>query len=123
MCIAKALFANRKHPCGHACCARCRAAPQRSVHTRRHGSQAGTVPPHSCKAPLHTQAPTHQPVQALTLLEDLGALVPEQQALTPLGRHLAALPLPPRMGKLLLYAIMFACLDPLLTVACFAAFR
>ena len=62
-------------------------------------------------------------VQALTLLEDLGALVPEQQALTPLGRHLAALPLPPRMGKLLLYAIMFACLDPLLTVACFAAFR
>ena len=62
-------------------------------------------------------------MQALTLLEDLGALVPEQQALTPLGRHLAALPLPPRMGKLLLYAIMFACLDPLLTVACFAAFR
>ena len=70
-----------------------------------------------------TIMPVSMRVQALTLLEDLGALVPEQQALTPLGRHLAALPLPPRMGKLLLYAIMFACLDPLLTVACFAAFR
>ena len=49
--------------------------------------------------------------------------MPKTQALTSLGRHLAALPLPPRMGKLLLYATMFACLDPLLTVACFAAFR
>ena len=36
-----------------------------------------------------------------------------------LGRHLAALPLPPRIGKMLLYG----CLDPILTVTCCMAYR
>jgi HrpA-like RNA helicase len=61
--------------------------------------------------------------QAVVLLEDIGALEEGSQALTVLGRHLAALPLPPRIGKLLLYGILFRCLDPLLTVACCMAYR
>lgn len=40
-----------------------------------------------------------------------------------LGRHLAALPLPPRIGKMLLYGVLFGCLDPVLTVACCMAYR
>jgi len=39
------------------------------------------------------------------------------------GRHLAALPLPPRVGKMLLYGALFGCLDPVLTVACCMAYR
>ena len=40
-----------------------------------------------------------------------------------LGRHLAALPLPPRIGKMLLYGALFGCLDPILTVTCCMAYR
>lgn len=60
---------------------------------------------------------------AVQLLEDIGALQPDSEELTVLGRHLAALPLPPRIGKLLLYGILFNCLDPVLTVACCMAYR
>ena len=56
------------------------------------------------------------------LLEDIGALN-EQEHLTSLGRHLAALPLPPALGKMLLYGVLFSCLDPILTVACCMAYR
>lgn len=48
---------------------------------------------------------------------------PGTEALTRLGRHLAALPLPPAAGKLLLYGVLFRCLDPLLTIACGQAYR
>lgn len=60
---------------------------------------------------------------ALRLLEDIGAIQEETEALTELGRHLAALPLPPRVGKMLLFGVMFGCLDPILTVACCMAYR
>lgn len=40
-----------------------------------------------------------------------------------LGRHLAALPLPPRIGKMLLYGVLFGCLDPILTITCCMAYR
>lgn len=60
---------------------------------------------------------------AVQLLEDIGALEPGTEALTVLGRHLAALPLPPRVGKMLLYGLLFGCLDPVLTVACCMAYR
>ncbi|GAB4819950.1 hypothetical protein N2152v2_006996 [Parachlorella kessleri] len=59
---------------------------------------------------------------AIRLLEDIGAL-DESEALTTLGRHLAALPLPPALGKMLLYGCIFGCLDPILTVACSLAYR
>mmetsp|Transcript_19169 Transcript_19169/g.45715 ORF Transcript_19169/g.45715 Transcript_19169/m.45715 type:complete len:1156 (-) Transcript_19169:153-3620(-) len=61
-------------------------------------------------------------VQALDLLEDIGA-IDKAQRLTQLGRHLAALPLQPKVGKMLLTATMFKVLDPLLTVACSMAYR
>ncbi|KAK9835371.1 hypothetical protein WJX81_005267 [Elliptochloris bilobata] len=60
---------------------------------------------------------------ALRLLEAIGALEERTERLTVLGRHLAALPLPPRVGKMLLYGVLFGCLDPVLTVACCMAYR
>jgi ATP-dependent RNA helicase DHX36 len=62
------------------------------------------------------------PCNRVQLLEDIGAL-DEREHLTSLGRHLAALPLPPALGKMLLYACLFSCLDPVLTVACCMAYR
>ena len=56
-------------------------------------------------------------------VQDIGALEAGGEELTLLGRHLAALPLPPRVGKLLLYGVLFRCLDPVLTVACAMAYR
>lgn len=47
----------------------------------------------------------------------------ESEALTTLGHHLAALPLPPALGKMLLYGCIFGVLDPVLTVACSLAYR
>lgn len=54
--------------------------------------------------------------------QDIGALDDEEN-LTILGRHLASMPLPPQLGKLLMYGVLFSCLDPLLTVACSMAYR
>jgi ATP-dependent RNA helicase DHX36 len=59
---------------------------------------------------------------AVRLLQDIGALTEEEQ-LTRLGRHLGELPLHPRVGKMILYAALFGVLDPILTVACAAAYR
>ena len=61
--------------------------------------------------------------QWCSILQDIGALEGGREKLTLLGRHLAALPLPPRVGKLLLYGVLFRCLDPVLTIACAMAFR
>ena len=60
---------------------------------------------------------------AVELLQAIGALTPEGEALTELGRHLAAFPLPPQVGKMLLFGTLFGCLDPILTAACAAAYR
>jgi ATP-dependent RNA helicase DHX29 len=59
---------------------------------------------------------------AVSALTSVGALTPGE-ALTPLGRHLAALPLDPRLGKLLLYASALGCLAPALTIAAALAHR
>jgi HrpA-like RNA helicase len=37
--------------------------------------------------------------------------------LTPLGYHLAMLPVSPKIGKLMLYGVLLRCLDPVLTIA------
>ena len=44
-------------------------------------------------------------------------LGPTYTPLTPLGRHLAALPLEPRVGKALLLGKLFGVLSPALTIA------
>lgn len=55
-------------------------------------------------------------------LQDLGALTPEEM-LTPLGYHLACLPVDVRIGKLMLFGAIFRCLDPALTIAASLAFK
>ena len=64
------------------------------------------------------QAITH----AVTLLQNIGALK-EDESLTKLGHHLGEMPVHPRVGKMLLYATLLGVLDPVLTVACAAAYR
>ena len=41
----------------------------------------------------------------------------KQETLTPLGFHLASLPVDVRIGKMMLYGCIFRCLDPVLTIA------
>ncbi|XP_048392078.2 putative ATP-dependent RNA helicase DHX57 [Stegostoma tigrinum] len=55
-------------------------------------------------------------------LQDLGALKPDEK-LTPLGYHLAFLPVDVRIGKLMLFGAIFRCLDPALTIAASLAFK
>ena len=73
---------------------------------------------------------------ALGLLRDIGALTTDEgdvavavdvsvdvSELTALGRHLAALPVDPRTGKMLIVASVLGCLSPALTVAACAAYK
>ena len=50
------------------------------------------------------------------------ALVGDEE-LTPLGHHLANLPVNPRIGKIILFGAMFSCLDPILTIASALGFK
>ena len=59
---------------------------------------------------------------ALELLVNLGALTVKEE-LTELGEYLAALPLDPSLGKMILFGAAFQCLDPILTVASCLAYR
>lgn len=61
-------------------------------------------------------------VLAPQLLGCLRAL-DEREHLTPLGFHLARLPMDPQTGKMLLMAAIFSCLDPVLTVASCLSFK
>ncbi|XP_054256889.1 putative ATP-dependent RNA helicase DHX57 [Macrosteles quadrilineatus] len=63
------------------------------------------------------EPPTEESITgAITRLVHVGAL-DRAENLTPLGQHLAALPVDVRIGKLLLYGAMFSCLDSVLTIA------
>ncbi|KAI0785417.1 hypothetical protein BC629DRAFT_1593889 [Irpex lacteus] len=53
---------------------------------------------------------------ALTTLTELGAITDEGE-LTPMGQHLATLPVDLRLGKMLIFGTIFRCLGPILTVA------
>ncbi|KAJ1154417.1 hypothetical protein NDU88_007169 [Pleurodeles waltl] len=69
------------------------------------------------------EPPSLQALQASkTRLQDLGALTPDEK-LTPLGYHLASLPVDVRIGKLMLFGTIFRCLDPSLTIAASLAFK
>ncbi|KAK9844162.1 hypothetical protein WJX81_006552 [Elliptochloris bilobata] len=64
------------------------------------------------------EPPPHEAVTAaLNALTTIGAVVRGREALTPLGVHLAALPVDVRVGKMLVHAAILGCLDPILTVA------
>ncbi|KAK9888069.1 hypothetical protein WA026_000344 [Henosepilachna vigintioctopunctata] len=53
---------------------------------------------------------------SLDLLKRLEAL-DENESLTPLGYHLAKLPMNPQIGKMLLFGAIFNCLQPILNIA------
>jgi ATP-dependent RNA helicase DHX57 len=59
---------------------------------------------------------------ALTRLQGVGALYPDN-SLTPLGYHLAQLPVDVRIGKLMLFGAIFRCLDAALTIAASLSYR
>lgn len=59
---------------------------------------------------------------SLSLLKGMNALDSEEN-LTPLGYHLASLPLDPQVGKMLLYAALFKCLDPVASVAAALSYK
>ena len=46
-----------------------------------------------------------------------------EENLTPLGYHLANLPVNPRVGKIILFGAIFSCLSPVLTIASSLGFK
>ncbi|XP_060734335.1 ATP-dependent DNA/RNA helicase DHX36 [Tachysurus vachellii] len=59
---------------------------------------------------------------AITHLMDLNAL-DRNEELTPLGFHLARLPVEPHIGKMILFGALLACLDPVLIIAASLSFK
>ncbi|XP_018560906.1 putative ATP-dependent RNA helicase DHX57 [Anoplophora glabripennis] len=59
---------------------------------------------------------------AIKRLENVGALDKDDN-LTPLGHHLAALPVDVRIGKLMLYGAIFGCVDAALTMAACLSYK
>ncbi|XP_050404542.1 ATP-dependent RNA helicase dhx29 [Patella vulgata] len=56
-------------------------------------------------------------IRAMDLLRAVGACEEEGNTLTPLGHHLAALPVHVRIGKMLLYSAVFGCLEQVAVIA------
>lgn len=69
------------------------------------------------------QPPSKESVEAaINVLYDVGAIASKSDArhsehLTPLGKHLAKLPVDVKLGKMLIYGALFQCIDPILTIA------
>lgn len=53
---------------------------------------------------------------AISSLKEVGA-IDENEVLTPLGHHLAKLPVDLLLGKMMLYGAMFGCLSPVLSIS------
>lgn len=51
----------------------------------------------------------------MSLLREVGACFADTCRLTPLGHHLAALPVNVRVGKMLVYAAILGCLEPVVS--------
>uniref|UniRef100_A0A3P8TS41 RNA helicase n=1 Tax=Amphiprion percula TaxID=161767 RepID=A0A3P8TS41_AMPPE len=63
-------------------------------------------------------APQPQSVSnAVNLLRKIGACHPDNHILTPLGHHLASLPVNVKIGKMLIYGAILGCLEPIATIA------
>ncbi|KAL2904576.1 DExH-box ATP-dependent RNA helicase DExH7 chloroplastic [Bienertia sinuspersici] len=59
---------------------------------------------------------------AISSLKEVGA-VDENEVLTPLGHHLAKLPVDLLLGKMMLYGAIFGCLSPMLSIAAFLSYK
>ncbi|XP_025027029.1 ATP-dependent RNA helicase DHX29 isoform X2 [Python bivittatus] len=55
--------------------------------------------------------------KAMNLLRKIGACELSEPKLTPLGQHLASLPVNVKIGKMLIFGAVFGCLDPVATLA------
>uniref|UniRef100_A0A673N0X8 ATP-dependent RNA helicase DHX29 n=1 Tax=Sinocyclocheilus rhinocerous TaxID=307959 RepID=A0A673N0X8_9TELE len=63
-------------------------------------------------------APQQQAVcNAVSLLRKIGACQQDSYTLTPLGHHLATLPVNVKIGKMLIFGAIFGCLEPIATIA------
>ncbi|XP_030623769.1 ATP-dependent RNA helicase DHX29 [Chanos chanos] len=63
-------------------------------------------------------APQQQAVcNAVSLLRKIGACHQESHTLTPLGHHLATLPVNVKIGKMLIFGAILGCLEPIATIA------
>ncbi|XDV53947.1 hypothetical protein PO909_022338 [Leuciscus waleckii] len=63
-------------------------------------------------------APQPQAVcNAVSLLRKINACQQDSHTLTPLGHHLAALPVNVKIGKMLIFGAIFGCLEPIATIA------
>ena len=56
---------------------------------------------------------------AVDVLHQVGAVAAdnERERLTPLGLHLAKLPVDVRIGKMMIFGVLFCCIEPVLTIA------
>ncbi|XP_051972573.1 ATP-dependent RNA helicase DHX29-like [Xyrauchen texanus] len=54
---------------------------------------------------------------AVSLLRKIGACQQDSHTLTPLGHHLATLPVNVKIGKMLIFGAIFGCLEPIATIA------
>ncbi|KAH0504983.1 ATP-dependent RNA helicase DHX36 [Microtus ochrogaster] len=61
------------------------------------------------------------PLEELCL--QIKSALDKQEELTPLGVHLARLPVEPHIGKMILFGALFCCLDPVLTIAASLSFK
>lgn len=52
----------------------------------------------------------------MNLLKEVGACQSDDCSLTPLGHHLAALPVDVRIGKMLILAAIFGCLEQIVCI-------
>uniref|UniRef100_A0A2C9V5D8 RNA helicase n=1 Tax=Manihot esculenta TaxID=3983 RepID=A0A2C9V5D8_MANES len=59
---------------------------------------------------------------AISLLYEVGALEGDEE-LTPLGHHLAKLPVDLLIGKMMLYGAIFGCLSPILSISAFLSHK
>lgn len=70
-------------------------------------------------------APTNKMIDnAILTLQEVQALSTDgKETLTPLGAHLANLPVDVHIGKMILFGAIFRCLDPILTIAAALSFK
>ncbi|XAR56314.1 RNA helicase [Bertholletia excelsa] len=59
---------------------------------------------------------------AISLLYEVGAIEKDEE-LTPLGYHLAKLPVDVLIGKMMIYGAIFGCLSPILSIAGFLSYK
>ncbi|KAI3917902.1 hypothetical protein MKW98_000136 [Papaver atlanticum] len=59
---------------------------------------------------------------ALSVLYEVGAVEGDEE-LTPLGHHLAKLPVDVLIGKMMIYGGMFGCLSPILSISSFLSYK